>query len=73
MSNSPKTPFYQSDFDLDQRNLILKLELDMVEVSHHTTKEVFMSMHSKKKKKEKKKTHTLMMKAYDGGIKNIQL
>ena len=42
-----KSPYYQSDFDLDPITLILKLDLDMIKIFHHTKYEVSMSRHSK--------------------------
>ena len=49
MSNSPKIPFYQSDFDLDldPMTLILNLDIDMVKMSHLTNNEVSLSRNSK--------------------------
>ena len=40
-------PIYQSDLDLGPRTLILKLDLDMVKMFHHTKNEVSRSRHSK--------------------------
>ena len=42
MSNSPK-----SDFDINSTTLILKLDLDMVKMSHLTINEASMTRHSK--------------------------
>ena len=44
-----KKLLYQSDLglDLDQMTLTLKLDLNMVEMYHHTKNEVSMSRHSK--------------------------
>ena len=43
MFNSPKSPFYQSD--LDPMFLVLKLDLDVVKMYHHTKNKVFMLRH----------------------------
>ena len=36
--NSKKNQFYQSDLDLDPMTLVLKLDLGMVKMYHHTKK-----------------------------------
>ena len=46
-SNSQNDKFYKSDFDLGPMTLVLKLDLDMVKMSHHTKNEFSMSRHSK--------------------------
>ena len=46
LSSSPKSPFYQSDLDLDRMILVLILELDLVKMSHHTKNEVYKSKHA---------------------------
>ena len=45
--NSQNDQFYKSDLDLDPMALVLKLDLDMVKMYHHTKTEVSMSRHSK--------------------------
>ena len=45
MSNSQNSQFYKSD--LDPMTLVLKLDLDMVKMYHHTKNEVSLSRHSK--------------------------
>ena len=42
-----KNPFYQSDLDLNPMILILKTDIDIVNMSHNTKNEVSMSRHSK--------------------------
>ena len=46
MFNSQNNQFYQSDLDLHSMTLVLKLDLDIVNMSHHTRNEVSMSRHS---------------------------
>ena len=46
-SNSQNDQFYKSDVDLGPMTLVLKLDLDMVKMSHYTKNEVSMSGHSK--------------------------
>ena len=45
--NNQNNKFYQSDLDLHPMTLVLKLDPDIVKMSHHTNKEVSMSRHSK--------------------------
>ena len=47
MSNSQNSQFYKSDFDLNPITLVLKLDLDMVMMYHHTKNEVSTPRHSK--------------------------
>ena len=49
VSNSPKSTFYQSDLDLyiDPMTLILKLDVDIVNISYHTKDKVSMLRYSK--------------------------
>ena len=47
MSNSQDNQFYKTDLDLDPMTLVLKLDLDMVKMYHHTKNEVSMLRHSK--------------------------
>ena len=42
-----KSPFYQSDLDLDPMTLILKLDLDMVKMSYFIKNAVSILRHSK--------------------------
>ena len=42
-----KKPFYQSDLDLKPMTLILKLDLDMVKMSHHIKNEFSILRHLK--------------------------
>ena len=42
-----ESPFYQYDIHLDPMTLILKPDLDMVKMTHHTKNKVSMSRHSK--------------------------
>ena len=42
-----KVTIYQNDLDLDLMTLILKLDLGMVKMSHHTKNDVFMSSYSR--------------------------
>ena len=44
--NEPKRTYYQIYLDLDPMTLILKLDLDIVKMFHHTKNEVSMSRHS---------------------------
>ena len=44
--NSQNKHFHQSDLDLHPMVLVLKLDLDMVKILHHTKNEVSMSKHS---------------------------
>ena len=46
-SNSQNDQFNKNDLDLGSMALVLKLDLDMVKMSHHTKDEVSMSRHSK--------------------------
>ena len=45
--NHSQSCFYQSDLDHDSMTLILKLDLDIVKMSHHTKNEASMIRHSK--------------------------
>ena len=45
--NSQNNKFHRSDLGLDPITLILKLDLDMVQMYHHTNNEDSMSRHSK--------------------------
>ena len=45
--NSRNNQFYQNDLELDPMTLVLKLDLDMVKMYHHTKNEVSMLRHSK--------------------------
>ena len=47
VSNSQNSQFYESDLDLYQMTLVLKLDPDIVKMYQHTKKEVSMSRHSK--------------------------
>ena len=47
MSNIQNNQFYKFDLELDQITLVLKLDLDMVKMYHHTKYEVSMSSTSK--------------------------
>ena len=47
MSGKPNRNFPKYDLNLDQMNLILKLDLDMVKIYPHTKNEVSTSTHSK--------------------------
>ena len=47
MFNSLNNQFYQSDLDHHPMTLVLKLDLDVVKMSHHTKNEVSRSTHSK--------------------------
>ena len=47
MFDSQNNQFYQSDLDLHLMTLVLKHDLDIVKMSHHTKNEVAMSRHSK--------------------------
>ena len=47
MSNSQNSQFYKSDLDLEPMTLVLKLDLDMVKIYHHTKNEVSVSRHTK--------------------------
>ena len=44
--NSQNNQFDENDLDLYPMTLVLKLDLDIVKMSHHTKNEVFMSRHS---------------------------
>ena len=52
-----KVPIYQNDLDLDPMTLILKFDLDMVKMSHHTKNEVSMSRHLKVIAQTDRQTH----------------
>ena len=47
MSNNLKNPFYQNDLEIYPVALVLKRDLHMVKIYHHTKNKVFMSRHSK--------------------------
>ena len=47
VSNSQNNQFYKSELDLEPMTLVLKLDLDMVKMYHHTKNEISMSRHSK--------------------------
>ena len=47
VSNSQNSQFYKSDLDLEPMTLVLKLDLDMVKIYHHTKNEVSVSRHTK--------------------------
>ena len=47
VSNSQNSQFYKSDLDLDSMTLVLKIDLNIVKMYHHTKNEVSMSWHSK--------------------------
>ena len=73
VSNSPRSPFYQSDLDLDPMTLILKVDLDVVKMYHHTKIEVSMSRYSKVKGCTDRQTDTQTvwkhyLSAYGGSI-----
>ena len=57
MSNSQDNQFYESDLDLDSMTLVLKSDLDMVKMYHHTKNEVSMSRHSKVIARTDRQTH----------------
>ena len=57
-SSSQNNQFYKSDLDLDHMTLILKLDLDMVKMYHHTKNQPSMSKHSKIVARMDRQTHT---------------
>ena len=42
-----QSEFYKTDLDLDAMTLELKLDLDKINMYHHTKNKFFMSKHSK--------------------------
>ena len=58
MSRYQNKHFLRDDLDLDPMTLILKLDLDMVKMYHHTKNEVSMSTPSKVIAQTDRQTHT---------------
>ena len=73
VSNSPESPFDQSDLGLDLMTLILKLDLDMAKMSHHTKNEVSMSRHSKVTAQTHTHTHTHTHRQTQNNMNNMGL
>ena len=58
MSNSKNNQFCKSNLYLDPVTLVLKLDLDMVKMYHHTKNEISMLRHSKVIVQKDRHTHT---------------
>ena len=65
VSNSQNNQFYKSDFDLDPMTLVLKLDLDIVKMYHHTKNEISMSRHSKVIARTDRQTHRHTDRQYE--------
>ena len=57
VSKCPRSPFYQSDLYIDPMTMILKLDLDMVEMSCRTKNDVSMLRHLKVKAQTDRQTY----------------